>query len=142
MAWRKNIFYSGISTKNCFTDASKSIVSGEGKKEFVKDYQLNRYACYLIAQNGDPRKEVIALAQTYFAVPTRTQEIPAKEKRYLTGDEELQRIEDLRQKAIWDENSLKAELEEEKGKVEAELKEIKEEIHSVNFFFFIYWIIF
>ena len=78
---------SEISVKDCFTDVSKPIISGKGKEEFIEDYKLTRYACYLIAQNGDTRKKVIALAQTYFAVQTRKQEISEKEYISLTEDE-------------------------------------------------------
>ena len=66
---------SGISISDCFAYVGKPIVSGKGKVEIVIDYKLGRYACYMIAQNGDPRKEIIALAQTYFAVQTRRQEL-------------------------------------------------------------------
>ena len=78
---------SGISAKDCFPDVRKPIISGKGKEELIEDYKLNRYACYLIAQNGDSRKKVIALAQTYFAVQTRKQEITEKEYSSLTEDE-------------------------------------------------------
>lgn len=58
-----------------FADVGKMVNLGSGSQREVDDFMLSRYACYLIVMNGDPRKQVIALGQTYFAVKTRQQEL-------------------------------------------------------------------
>ncbi len=78
---------SGMSTFDCFAEVGKPIISGKGKQELIQDFKLNRYACYLIAQNGSPTKKAIALAQTYFAVQTRKQELTEEEYKQLSEDE-------------------------------------------------------
>ena len=78
---------SGISVFEHFIDVNKLSKRANNAEVEIKDYKLTRYACYLIAQNGDSRKKVIALAQTYFAVQTRKQEITEKEYCLLTEDE-------------------------------------------------------
>ena len=65
---------SGHSVSDDFAEVSKIVEAGATSKP-KKDYELSRYACYLIVQNGDPRKEVIALGQTYFAIQTYRQEV-------------------------------------------------------------------
>lgn len=66
---------SGFSIEDHFADVSKTIKMPKGAHKDIPDYMLSRYACYLIVMNGDPRKEVIAIGQTYFAVKTRQQEL-------------------------------------------------------------------
>ena len=66
---------SGQKTRNHFEDTLKMVMLGSGSKRNVQDYKLSRYACYLIAQNGDPSKQEIANAQTYFAIQARRQEV-------------------------------------------------------------------
>ena len=66
---------SDVNISDHFREVTKMIETGKGAQRAVKDYMLTRYACYLIAQNGDPKKEEIAFAQSYFAVQTRKQEL-------------------------------------------------------------------
>lgn len=62
---------SNINSLDHFVGIDKTIKMPKGAKKDIKDYKLTRYACYLIAQNGDSRKRVVALVQTYFAIQTR-----------------------------------------------------------------------
>ena len=89
---------SEISGLEHFVGVDKTIKMPKGAEKTISDYKLTRYACYLIAQNGDIRKKVIALAQTYFAVQTRKQEISEKEYSMLTEDEKRFYQRDLTRK--------------------------------------------
>ncbi len=78
---------SNISAFEHFPDVRKTIKMPKGAEKIIEDLKLTRYACYLIAQNGDSRKKTIALAQTYFAVQTRKQELSRQEYEKLSEDE-------------------------------------------------------
>lgn len=70
-----------------FAQVDEMINIAKGAKRKVQDYKLSRYACYIIAQNADSKKTVVALAQTYFAIQTRKQELSEKEYTELSEDE-------------------------------------------------------
>ncbi len=89
---------SGINTDDHFVGADKMIDLAKKAKRTVLDYKLSRYACYLIVQNSDPRKEVVALGQTYFAIQTRKQELSEKNYNELSEDEKRFYQRDLTRK--------------------------------------------
>jgi DNA-damage-inducible protein D len=71
---------SGQLMENHFEDILEMVEIGSGAKREIDDIRLSRYACYLIVQNADPSKEIVALGQTYFAIQTRRQELADKEE--------------------------------------------------------------
>ncbi len=77
----------GSNIEDWLLQVEKPIITGKGKKETIKDYKLSRYICYLIVQNADPSKKVVALGQKYFAIQTRKQELNAFEYDQLTDDD-------------------------------------------------------
>ncbi len=78
---------SGINISDHFREVTKMIETGKGAHRPIRDYMLTRYACYLIAQNGDPKKEEIAFAQSYFAIQTRKQELIEERMAYIERTE-------------------------------------------------------
>ncbi len=78
---------SGSQLNDHFAQVSDMVDIGSNTKRKVADYKLSRYACYLVAQNADSRKKVVALAQTYFAIQTRKQELSELDYNSLTEDE-------------------------------------------------------
>ena len=84
---KKSCKNSGYNVDDHFPDIGKMVSIGSNTNRKIIDYKLSRYACYLIVQNGDPRKKMVALGKTYFAIQTRKQELSEKEYCKLTEDE-------------------------------------------------------
>ena len=82
----------GIDAEYYFRSVRRTIELGNGATRDVEDYMLTRYACYLIAQNGDPRKEQIAFAQSYFAVQTRKAELIEERLNHISRLETRERL--------------------------------------------------
>src|SRR5258708_2672870 len=98
---------SGEEPSGHFVNAAKPIISGKGREQDIKDYHLTRYACYLTALNGDPRKPEISAAQTYFVMRTRE-----AEQKQLT----LQRSTFIR--ALCDPQELRQAIVSHEGKIQ------------------------
>ena len=98
---------SGNIVQNHFADVGKMVDLGSGASREITDVKLTRYACYLIAQNGDPRKEEIAFAQSYFAQQTRRQELieeHMKDMQRIDNREKLRESEKRLSKNIFERN--------------------------------------
>jgi DNA-damage-inducible protein D len=83
---------SGYEVSNHIVDTTDMIPGGKGAKRKYESAELSRYACYLVVQNADPSKEVVALGQTYFAVQTRIQEIQQMDEYNQLNTEEEKRL--------------------------------------------------
>ena len=94
-----------------FSQVGKMVKIGSNATRNLSDYKLSRYACYLIVQNADSSKEVVALGQTYFAIQTRKQEISEEEYSLLTEDEK--RL--YRRRQTRDDNKVLYKVAKEKG---------------------------
>lgn len=84
---KNSVETSEIEVSDHFADVGKTIKMPKGAEKIIPDIMLTRYACYLIVQNGDPRKKMIALGQQYFAIQTRKQELSDREFEELSEDE-------------------------------------------------------
>ncbi len=78
---------SGFNVESHWLPDIRKSISGKGKEIEVEEYQLTRYDCYLIAQNGDSRKKTVAFAQTYFAVQTRRKELEDQALKALSSEQ-------------------------------------------------------
>ena len=99
---------SGYDVNEHFPEVGKLSKRNNGAVVQIKDYELSRYACYLIAQNGYSRKKAIALAQTYFAIQTRRQELSEREYNRLSEDEKRFYQRDLTKKGNYSLNKMAA----------------------------------
>ena len=97
---------SGFNVEEQLVEVNKLSKRNNNATANIQDYKLSRYICYLIVQNADPSKEVVALGQTYFAVQTRKQELTEKEYSMLTEDEKRFYQRDLTRKGNYSLNQV------------------------------------
>lgn len=103
---------SGHAVRDHFVEANKMVSLGSGSQRELEDIHLSRYACYLVVQNGDPSKPVIALGQTYFAVQTRRQEL-ADDRAFQQLREDQKRL--LLRNELKEHNKLLVEAAQQAG---------------------------
>ena len=114
---------SNFSISNHFADIGKMVKTGDSVR-IISDYKLSRYACYLIAQNGDSRKPTIAFAQTYFAIQTRKQELLQQEYNNLTEDEKRFYQRNLTKKGNYSLNQI--------GQIQVYMNYIDKHLKTIN----------
>ena len=106
-----NCFNSNIVVSEHFRDITKVLLVGNNSAMEVLDFELTRYACYLVVQNSDPRKKAVALGKTYFAIQTRKQELTEDEYNQLTEGEKRLKV----RKEVADKNKLLSGVAKEAG---------------------------
>lgn len=107
---------SGQDTIHHFVDYHEEIIHGKGAKQIYQSVKLSRYACYLIVQNADPAKEIVALGQTYFATQTRLQEIQQMQAYQQLRTEDDKRV--FLRKEMYEHNLLLAKAAKSAGVIE------------------------
>ena len=121
---------SGFEIQDHFPEVRKMVEIGSNTARELLDYELSRYACYLIVQNGDPRKEVIALGQTYFAIQTRRQEVADYFNQLDEDNKRLVIRGDIKQ---WNQMLLEVRITQTEAKLKRENVKNKEKANQTHY---------